>query len=143
MTTIAYRDGIIAADTGLTSGTIRDCHMDKIVKREDGAVAGAAGEAWWIAAFLEWFHKGGELPVCKGSSQGLVVDKRRRLTIYESSDGTNRSFPIRAKYYAVGSGSSVALGALFSGANPVQAVKAALLHDDATHGRILELKVGW
>ncbi len=46
MTTIAYRNGVIAADTGLVGNGLRDCFADKIVKRADGNVAGASGTAW-------------------------------------------------------------------------------------------------
>ena len=88
MTTVAYRNGIIAADTGLTWGTVRDSHIEKIAKRKDGAVAGAAGEAWWIHAFMAWFANGGEAPhIPEGghASHAIIITKRRQVTIYSPS----------------------------------------------------------
>lgn len=147
MTTVAYRNGVIAADTGLTGGSLQDCEIDKIVKREDGAVAGAAGaagEAWWIVAFLEWFKTSkGDAPVSKDFNTGLIVDRRRKITLVESGDGVARPYQIRAKYYAIGSGRQIATGALFVGAHPIDAVKAAMAHDDGTYGKIETYKVGW
>jgi ATP-dependent HslUV protease subunit HslV len=146
MTTIAYRNGIIAADTGLTAGCLRDGHVEKIAKRKDGSVAGASGEAWWIVAFLEWFKNGGEVPhIVDGGvfSVALVVNKRRKVTIYESEKGRTWSYEIKGPYHAIGSGRQVALGALHTGAHVVDAVKAAMVHDDGTYGKVQSLKVGW
>jgi ATP-dependent HslUV protease subunit HslV len=144
VTTIAYRNGIIAADTGLVGNGLRDCFADKIVKRTDGSVAGASGTAWWMAAFLEWFRQAdkplSDLPVCE-TSTGIIVS-RRTITVVESDAGKVRSFPIRAKYYAIGSGCRLALGAMFAGAHPIDAVRAAMAFDDSTHGRVVSLKVG-
>ena len=94
MTTIAYRNGVIAADTGLSTGPLLDSHIEKIAKHRDGSVAGASGEAWWITAFLQWFKNGGEMPVMPGKdySFGIVINKRRAVTLYESAEGFNRSF---------------------------------------------------
>lgn len=146
MTTIAYRNGIIAADTGLTDNGLRDAQIEKIAKREDGSVAGAAGAAWWIVAFLEWFKNGGEqphMPVESSFSVALVVDKRRRVTMYESTKGMTRVYLVKAPYHSIGSGREVALGAMFTGAHPKDAIKAAMLHNDGTYGRVMSLKVGW
>lgn len=144
MTTVAYRNGVIAADSGLVGGGTCDCHADKIAKRADGSVAGAAGEAWWMAAFLTWFRADkpvAELPAGGSNSSGFVVTGRN-ITLFENNEGNVRSFPIRAKYYAIGSGCRLALGAMFAGAHPVDAVRAAMAHDDSTYGRIHSLRVG-
>jgi hypothetical protein len=144
VTTIAYRSGIIAADSGLVGGGLRDCFTDKIVKRADGSVAGACGAAWWMSAFLNCFLADG--PLCdlpaSDKSTGIVISPRSTFTIFETDGGNVRSFPIRAKYYAIGSGCRLALGAMFAGAHPVDAVRAAIAHDDSTHGRVVSLKVG-
>lgn len=145
MTTVAYRSGVIAADTGLTAGTLRDSHIDKIAKRKDGAIAGGAGEAWWIVAFLEWFKNGGDMPhIAEGghASSALVISKRRKVTIYESEKGVTRAFEIQAPFHAIGSGRQVAMGAMFNGAHPVDAVKAAIALDDGTYGRVKQFSVG-
>lgn len=146
MTTIAYRNGVIAADTGLTCGSLRDSHVEKVAKHEDGSIAGACGEAWWIEAFLTWFKKGGEVPVIPDGghfSSALVINKRRKVTIYESEKGKTRSYEIKAPYHAIGSGRELALGAMFAGAPPTSAVKAAMAHHDGTYGKVQSYKIGW
>lgn len=137
MTTIAYRSGAIAADTGLSAGPLLDSHIEKIAKHKDGSVAGASGEGWWITAFLEWFKNGGDLPVMPGKdySFGIVISKRRHVTLYESGEGFNRFYQVKAPYHAI--------GAMFVGAHPVDAVKAAITHNDSTFGRVQQFKVGW
>lgn len=44
-------------------------------------------------------------------------------------------------FYAVGSGASLALGALSAGASPTEAVRIASLYDGATNSDVKELKV--
>lgn len=146
MTTIAYRNGIIAADTGLSSGVVLDCHIEKIAKRKDGSIAGAAGEAWWIVAFLSWFCNGGDLPNISGDghcSTAIMIDKRRKVLLFESEKDKTRVYPIKAPYHALGSGRQIALGAMHAGAHPVDAIKAAMTHNDGTFGKVQQYKVGW
>lgn len=145
MTTIAYRNGIIAADTGITCGSTRDCFAEKIAKRKDGAVAGACGELWWISAFLKWFKDGGDQVQSPGvnGNTGFIATKRRVLTVFEAENNNTYTYEVTAPYYAIGSGRMVALGAMHAGAHPVDAVKAAIAHNDGTYGRVMSLKVGW
>lgn len=145
MTTIAYRNGIIAADTGLTRGSLRNSFVSKIAKNKDGALAGACGSAWWIAAFLKWFMDGGEMlhNPDEGCDTAIIIDRRRRMTLYESEKSKTWSYEVRGPYHALGSGCMVAFGALHSGAHPVDAVKAAIAHDESTYGRVESLKLGW
>lgn len=146
MTTIAYKAGIIAADTGICAGSLLDAHIEKIAKRKDGAIAGGCGEAWWIVAFLEWFKNGGEMPHISGDgvcSTAITIDKRRKVTLYESEKDKTRVYVIKAPYHALGAGRSIALGAMYAGAHPVDAVKAAMTHNDSTFGKVQQFKVGW
>lgn len=144
MTTVAYRNGVIAADTGLTAGNLRDSHIIKIAKNKAGHVAGACGDAWWIAAFLKWFKSGGDLPTTPGTNfnTAIAIRSLRGITFYESGEGRTRFYAIKAAYHAIGSGRHLATGAMFAGAHPVDAVRAALAHDEGTHGRVVSLRLG-
>lgn len=146
MTTIAYKGGIIAADTGLTAGGMRDAHMSKIAKNKAGELVGGAGDAWWIVDFLEWFKAGatGHAPAIMddSSSQAISISRRGKITCYESGNGRTRAFIIRARYHSLGSGRRIATGAMFVGAHPADAVRAAIAHDDGTHGRVETLRLG-
>lgn len=147
MTTIAYREGGIAADTGAGYGGVQLARVTKIVKNDAGAVAGSSGDATWAQAFLAWF-KGGEqgaAPVAHDkdkASLGLTVDASGVIRIFESVDGRTISFPIRAPFYAIGSGRSEANGAMFVGASPREAVQAAISLDEGTFGEVETLSVG-
>lgn len=146
MITIAYRNGIIAADTGLTAGGgLRDGQIEKITKNKEGAVVGCSGEAWWITAFLKWFTDGGAQPhiPTEGCSLALMISKKRKVTLFESEKGVTCSYEIKVPYTAIGSGRHVALGAMFAGANVISAVRAAMAHNESTYGRVQSLKVGW
>jgi 20S proteasome alpha/beta subunit len=139
MTTIAYRDGVIAADTGMTVGGSRLGRIVKIARNESGALAGAAGSAGYNAKFLDWFRGGavGDPPEARETERsfdrGVVFHADGVIDIYEPTG----VFHATAPYFAFGSGRPEALGALFMGATAEQAVRAAIEHDEATFGEVL------
>lgn len=141
MTTIAYRDGILAADTGETAGNSRLGRAVKIVRRADGALAAAAGNAVYAYAFKEWFRRGGEgqPPEAKSENntfdRGVIFHADGRIEVFEPGG----KFFTAAPYYALGSGRPEALGAMFAGASAIQAIKAAMVHDSDTFGDIAAL----
>lgn len=57
MTTIAYRDGVMAADTLTTWGNSRDGYVSKIAKRGSVLAAGSGSMAH-VQRFLDWFRTG-------------------------------------------------------------------------------------
>lgn len=143
MTTIAYRNGILAADTRCTIAGASSGSINKIARRYGGALAGAAGNAVYNFAFLEWFVLNDEKvdpPKAQRTDdsidRGIIFFPDGRIHVYEP-DG---KFMIKAEYHALGSGTDVALGAMFMGATAEQAVRAAILHDNGTGGEVLVLK---
>ena len=128
MTTVAYRNGIIAADRRVSSGQIAEGQMTKIVKRGK-VLAGAAGECIWIAAFLDWVTNGCEgdppTPDDKETAFDCFIVADGKLIIFEDGKGFEMSSP----FYAVGSGKLVALGAMGMNAGTVKAVKVASRFD--------------
>lgn len=145
MTTIAYRNGWIAADTGLSDNSTRDMFMTKIAKNSKGHLAGASGAATWLHAFLTWFKDGrvGEIPISNGRNGcAIIVEKRNAVICVESIDGKIGTFPISGPYQTLGSGSDFALGAMFAGATASAAVRAAMRHDNGTFGRVQTLRFG-
>jgi hypothetical protein len=69
MTTIAYRDGVLAADTLLTSSAMRNGYARKIRER-DGMLAGASGTLAQMQTFLDWFDAG-----MTGDPPSMAFDK--------------------------------------------------------------------
>lgn len=142
MTTIAYRDGVIAADTmEVTSNSIIGV-ATKIARRDDGCLAGAAGDAVYSRAFLQWFEGGEKGNVPEGFSEdgyidrGVIFRPNGIIEVYEPRG----MFETTAPYYAIGSGRPEALGAMFVGADPEAAVRAAIAHDVHTGGEVIVLR---
>lgn len=141
MTTIAYRDGVIAADSQVTSGNVFDCTSEKIAQNERGDIAGAAGCFVFIQAFLAWFKGGekGDLPKCPDEAEAFIVRNAAPERV-ECFDDRGHCV-VSAPYYAVGSGKRVALGAMAFGADALQAVNCAIKHDIYTGGTVDTLKL--
>lgn len=136
MTTIAYREGILAADRKLTGGSIADCEITKISRNHMGDLCGAAGPASFISAFIGWFD-GGEkydAPMPNKDDGGEAMIVRADLTI-ETFETTGTS-KVRAKSYSIGSGRQVAYGAMAVGASAERAVRAASEYDVYTGSEI-------
>ena len=140
MTTIAYRDGILAADRLVTVNTHRDGYVTKIAKR-GSMLAAVSGSLPIGLKFLDWFKRGlpaGEEPDMSGGN-----DEKYGTTGYLfTPDGWILGFSNlgwskrRADYYALGSGADYCYGALAMGATAEQAVAAALVHETASSGPI-------
>ncbi|MDB5612046.1 MAG: CcrSwift [Bradyrhizobium sp.] len=139
MTTIAYRDGVLAADTGMTIGDSRIGRVTKIVRGPNGNLGGAAGSCGYAQKFREWVA-GGEQdsppePKEKENSfsdKGVVFRRDGTIDVHE----VNGRFSCCANYYAFGSGRPEALGAMFAGADAETAIRAAIEHDSGTFGEI-------
>lgn len=138
MTTIAYRQGVIAADTQMIQGTSIIGHITKIVRRDDGALCGGAGDLAWVQAFHRWFLEGceGEPPRFDDDcSKGLIIRRRKPIEVFESIG----AFEFKPEFVAIGSGKEFALGAMQVGASAKRAVKAAMAFDPGTGGAIMTL----
>lgn len=140
MTTVAYRDGCIAADTSCAQGGTHNGRMMKIARNENGDLAGVCGHAAFGYQFLEWFKdkEEGKVPQAKGSNDGtdraIVIRAATGLIeIWEDSG----HFVITAEYYAMGSGRDIAYGAMYWDATAAEAVAAALKHDESTSGDVM------
>lgn len=142
MTTIAYRNGVLAADSAMCSGGTLMGSIDKIARRNDGALAGAAGDAAFNAAFRAWFLAwgGGAQPEVKEGEgwmdRGVIFRPDGAIEVFEPRG----KFVCVAKYFAFGSGKETALGAMFAGADAETAVRAAIEHDPHTAGAVLVLR---
>lgn len=144
MTTIAYRDGILAADTGVTAGRSRLGNVAKIARREDGALAAVCGGAAFGFAFLTWFRDRSLSPAAPPPELKEDKDSMDAAAIFYP-DGSielfepQGRFPVEAPYFARGSGRPEALGAMHHGASAEEAIRAAMAHDDSTWGDVMLL----
>lgn len=144
MTTIAYRNGVLAADSACGRGGTHMGAVSKIIRRDDGAMAAIVGTAALQGPFFKWFVAGedGERPTVpdpdnNNVATALVFRPDGSCEVYECG-GWYTLDP--TPYYAVGSGRDVALGAMFAGADPEVAVRAAIVHDSGTGGDVTVLR---
>lgn len=130
MTIIAYKDGILAADDAFVQEDMMWGTAEKIWKRNDGTLIGAHGEAGWCEKFKDWVLGGeeGDAPEAEkdgpGYSCGLIVRNDGRVEIHAPTG----VLPFSGEYYAMGSGSALALGAMASGKSAAEAVGVAIQH---------------
>jgi hypothetical protein len=140
ITTIAYRDGVMASDTLMIKGTTIFGHVVKIVRREsDGALCGGAGNLSWVQAFHRWFLDGeeGETPPMSEYDNGIIARKNDpEVEIFEESG----LFRFEPNFTSIGCGKEFALAAMSLGADPETAVKTAMQFDPGTGGEVMVLR---
>lgn len=139
MTTIAFKNGIVAADTGMTTGGSQISNMVKIVQNDSGDVLGGCGDASLIYAFQRWFLGGEkeqrpEVRKDGDRDNGTAVIFRATGEILQYDSYGYHAFS--APFYAIGSGRCEALGAMCVGATAEEAVRAAIQLDDSTFGDV-------
>lgn len=139
MTTLVYRDGVLAADSRITVG---DTYLDgwrKVRRISDGSLVGFTGSLPSGQAFIDWATNGFDGPPPKGEYSGVLISSTGKIVEFE--DGSPIAFPKRSLFQAWGSGRQAALGALHMGATAVEAVKIANKINNTTGGRVHSLKL--
>lgn len=139
MTTIAYKDGIVAADTQETFGDRKIKSAGKIFRVPSGPNKGhvlcLTGASFVGQKLVEWYTdpKGKEPPIVAADPDDdealvefLVITPDRRLFLFNE---TCALVPFEADHYAVGSGGDYAIGAMDAGKSAIEAVKIACRHD--------------
>jgi 20S proteasome alpha/beta subunit len=142
MTVIAYRDGLLAADTGASRGNTVAGRVVKICHAANGALAAAAGGAGFNGRFLRWASQGEAWPCPEAKTSdechdtGIIFRPDGAIELYEPGG----MFVLTAPYFAIGSGRDQALGAMFVGADAEAAVRAAIAHDVWTNGDVVSIR---
>lgn len=138
MTTIAYRDGVLAADTLINSNGDRIGYTPKI-GRAGGLLFGASGSTAWCWAFRSWVRGGakGAHPQVPEHTGGFIVMPNDDLIVFHN-EGLERRTGL--PFHADGSGADYALGAMQMGATAKEAVLAAVVWDGKSGGEITGLR---
>lgn len=138
MTTIAYRDGILAADTRVCAGDmVLPEHATKVFKLDSGALVGYAGSVEQSDALHYAVINGHPTPEHK-KVQGLMIQPDGSVFNYE---GTRWVRAGEAPYYAIGSGSPFALAAMHCGRDARMAIHCAMHFDKDTGGDIIQVRL--
>jgi hypothetical protein len=138
MTTVVYRDGVMAGDTAVFDRGVYCGQVTKIFKSPAGSLAAVAGCLGDSVAMKEWVEErhalGAPPEFGDDDSEGLLVEpdgsvfwigpKQKRIKV----DGP---------FHAIGSGFRIAIGALHAGADAVRAVEIAADVDNHTRRPIV------
>lgn len=135
MTTIAYKDGVIAYDSRCTKGeTIVDDDFNKC-KVVDGVAFFLCGSTADYDALIGMYMGRISAPAGACDSSALVHDNGELFECsYNKEDGFWRSPKRLSTHHALGSGTDHALTAMDMGANAEMAVKMAMKRDTGTGG---------
>ena len=133
---MAYKDGIIAADTLCCWGGIRVWQTKKIIIGQDGVVAAAAGASSDCYAFEKWIKGGriGELLKFSESFEGLWFLPSGE--IFGGDEAGAHDIPADVKYLAIGCGAKFAQGAMAAGASAAKAVQLCIKNHDGCGGEV-------
>lgn len=152
MTTIAVRDGVIAADSWAThwseAGGARRHTCAKLYRKRvtEGrksfdVIIGTAGESSPGMLFVDWYGSGAEVP-------RMLLDRDPDFScliltpsgLFEA-DEYCRPEAVLEPFYAIGSGAKAALAAMHCGRSAVEAVRIAARIDPYTGGRIVSMNL--
>ena len=148
MTVIAYKNGLIAADSMVGSNNHFAGNVGKIARNSAGDLIGTSGLTSWCAAMVQWFAKNerGKMPFLSRGNQdhapasAIIVRQNSPGFVYVVECDTQLP-PFRIMIdpkcgIAIGNGREVARGAMFAGADAITAVKAAIYLEDGCGGDI-------
>jgi ATP-dependent HslUV protease subunit HslV len=149
MTTLAYRDQILAADSGAWVGNVMHRTSAKLAKDSLGRLHGVVGNAGEATTYLNWVRSGmeGPPPMPKeidpkdSTSSFIALIIELDGTIYMHTAGGQEEH-IDAPYFALGSGSEFAMGAMYAGGSAETAVHAAAAHSNYAATPIVTMRLG-
>ena len=143
MSIIAYKDGILAADSQVTSGPYKSIWEFSKIKKFDDGYAGFSGLVSDIPILFDLI-KGREIErdTEELSAAAIVMPNQGKPYIASSDElGKLCKEPI-SNFSAIGTGSTIAMELMQSGASAKEAVKAAIKLDIYSGGAVKWKKKG-
>lgn len=143
MTTIAYKNGVLAADTSVTSNAVYVANTLKI-HRVNGWLVGGSGSVGAHYSVSRWLEAGADFkkPVDWGSVEdaaSIIVSPGGAL--YHTDTGSGWVVPEQTPFVACGSGADFARAAMLLGCSARDAVAVAIQLDLYSGGRIVWLNL--
>lgn len=121
MTVIAANHRVLVGDSQVTDDGI--ITLATKVEKIKGDLVGCCGSLSDGVKFREWYKdKENDSPSLDSDFAALVVTKEGDLLYY---DNTLVPLPCNTKFYAIGSGQHIAMGAMMAGATPYDAARIA------------------
>ena len=142
MTTVAYRDGVMAADTGvMDSSGCRYAHVKKIHRCPNGSLVAGAGDMPSVHAIFAWYDRDcpvdelPNIPADDARDVSILIVKPDDTVFYTEKD--LQELPIEGEFFAIGSGREGALCAMAAGATAEHAVRIASRFDIYTNELVI------
>lgn len=140
MSTIAYRDGIMAADTRAYGGRYEPSpgRKAKIHRLYDGSIVGLSTATIGLSErYVAWLRDGADPAKMTDKIDIRVIMVKPDGKLYVADDSPYFAGPIETEFYAIGSGTCYAMGAMSMGATAEEAVRVACEHDPHTAAPIM------
>lgn len=155
MTTIAFKNGVIAADSRVTvssdAGGDRNFHCEKLFRRrvtingkEQEVIMATAGESAPGSLFVEQFGSGKSLAEIREVFGDSDVDFTILLVTQAGLFEVDKwcvMEPVYEPFYSIGSGAKLAMGAMEAGASAARAVEIACKRDPYTAPPIVTMRL--
>lgn len=153
MTTIAWDGKTMAGDTGCVTGDLCS-HKEKIQKlciarkfpnqpdftNVPHCVVGGAGELWKIQQLIRWLGSTEyELPPSTENKATILIVHPKHVGVFVLQDQLEL-IHIVTPFWAIGSGSSMAMGALASKASAVEAVYVVREYGCGAFGQVTSIE---
>lgn len=139
MTAIAFRDGVMAADTAVWASTGGGYTVvgryRKIDRLKDGSLFASTGRSADHQAVIRWLATDQEGETPKVKEQFSAIWARRRGVLKIEDDVRPFDMP-QADFYAAGASMEFLLGALAAGASAEEAVRLAIQYTDGAAGDV-------
>ena len=139
MTAIAYRDGVLAADTACFQGDIIGGHDKKIYRLSDGRLYAGAGRCWQIETVAAWLETQppSELIFDEDPPNGILVSADgSQVWCLQGKNQTPWKAP-KAEFHAAGAACEFLSGALAAGAGAEEAVRLAIQYHCFAGGEVV------
>jgi ATP-dependent protease HslVU (ClpYQ) peptidase subunit len=148
MTTIAYKDGIIAADSQATwedgSGQIELCNKLFLIRSGShaGEIVATSGSTSPGMVFIDWYENPKkQKPRIQFEDDDFVCLVLNWAGLYVA-DTYCRLVKVKEPFYATASGAPFALGAMAAGASAKQAVQIACKYSAYSCPPVVTMKLG-
>lgn len=143
MTTIAYKDGYLAADSFVAFQAMRFGEINKIHETKDYWLAGAGTLAVILEfkKYLEGEEYSKEILSNKEEQTDFILISKKNKKVYICSSCFPTLQSIKAEYYSIGSGCHFAYGAMAAGKSAKEAVKIAAKFDRDTNDKVKVKKI--
>lgn len=137
MTTWAYRNGVLVADSMVSTSTSYQIigSAKKVHKAKNGIIAAGAGVLVDVHRFFNWIDDGmdTDAAVKLDNLDGVLIKPDKTIWMV---DETLFPYVIDAEFHSGGGGSAIALGAMAHGATAEEAVRIAMKYSLGTGGKL-------